>query len=80
MTFLLIAAGNVALLFSIFPVEGYFFGFPIMYIVPILFGWFGILFLTLVANSIGNKIDTAIAEDNKLEEEEEERREKEEGA
>jgi hypothetical protein len=60
MTVLLLLAGNVALIFSIFPVEGMLFGFPIMYIVPILSGWFGILVLTFIASKVGNHIDAEI--------------------
>ncbi|SES21931.1 hypothetical protein [Salipaludibacillus aurantiacus] len=66
LTALFLLAGNVALVFSIFPVQGNLFGFPIMYIVPILSGWFGILFLTIVANKAGNKIDEEIERENGL--------------
>ncbi len=68
MSALLLAAGNVGLFFSIFPVEGTLFGFPIMYIVPILFGWFGIFFLTIVASKLGNHIDQEIERENTLQE------------
>ncbi|PYZ91713.1 hypothetical protein CR194_19000 [Salipaludibacillus keqinensis] len=64
MSVLLLLAGNVALIFSIFPVNGMLFGFPIMYIIPILSGWFGILFLTIVASKIGNHIDEKIEQAN----------------
>lgn len=64
MTVLFLLAGNVALIFSIFPVHGMLFGFPIMYIVPILSGWFGILFLTVIASKFGNRIDKAIENEN----------------
>lgn len=77
---LLLAAGNIALFFSIFPVEGNLFGFPIMYIIPILSGWFGVLILTVVANNIGNKIDTEIEKANEEEEVRVEKQKKEEGA
>jgi hypothetical protein len=60
MSVLLLIAGNVALIFSIFPVEGMMFGFPIMYIIPILSGWFGILVLTIIASKVGNHIDAEI--------------------
>jgi hypothetical protein len=66
LTALFLLAGNVALVFSIFPVQGNLFGFPIMYIVPILSGWFGILFLTIVANKVGNRIDEEIERENGL--------------
>ena len=64
LTVLFLLAGNVALIFSIFPVEGSLFGFPIMYIVPILSGWFGIFFLTIVASRLGNRIDEEIEKEN----------------
>lgn len=57
--------GHMGLFFSIFPVEGYLFGFPIMYIVPILMGWFGIVLLTVIAGKLGNHIDDAIEDENK---------------
>jgi undecaprenyl pyrophosphate phosphatase UppP len=59
-----ILAGNVGLFFSMFPVDAYLFGFPVMYIVPILMGWFGVFFLTLVAGRIGNRIDDEIDREN----------------
>ncbi|WP_444685200.1 hypothetical protein [Alkalicoccus luteus] len=74
MTLLMVAAGNVALFFSIFPVQGMLFGFPIMYIIPILSGWFGILFLAVLANHFGNKIDAEIEKANEEEIEELEQR------
>lgn len=64
MTVAFILAGNVGLFFSIFPVDAYLFGFPVMYIVPILMGWFGVFFLTLVAGKIGNRIDDEIDREN----------------
>ncbi|TMW70114.1 hypothetical protein [Alteribacter natronophilus] len=67
MSALFLAAGNVGLFFSIFPVEGMLFGFPIMYIVPILSGWFGIFVLTLIASRMGNRIDEEIEEASELE-------------
>lgn len=66
MSLVFLAAGHMGLIFSIFPVEGMLFGFPIMYIVPILVGWFGILFLTIVAGKIGNQIDDEIEAENQL--------------
>ncbi|HSI67381.1 MAG TPA: hypothetical protein VK947_08205 [Planococcus sp. (in: firmicutes)] len=64
MSLAFILAGNVGLFFSMFPVDAYLFGFPVMYIVPILMGWFGVFFLTLVAGRIGNKIDDEIDREN----------------
>lgn len=64
MTVAFVLAGNVGLIFSIFPVDAYLFGFPVMYIVPILMGWFGVYLLTLVAGKIGNKIDDEIEREN----------------
>ncbi|MCF6139074.1 hypothetical protein [Pseudalkalibacillus berkeleyi] len=63
---LFLVTGHMGLLFSIFPVEGNLFGFPIMYIVPVLVGWFGVFFLTLIAGKVGNHIDQAIAEEDEL--------------
>lgn len=65
MTMAFVLVGNVGLLFSIFPVDAMLFGFPVMYIVPILMGWFGVFFLTIVAGQIGNKIDDEIEQENK---------------
>ncbi|WP_243292027.1 hypothetical protein [Bacillus sp. FJAT-47783] len=62
---LFLIAGHMGLLFSIFPVEGNLFGFPIMYIVPVLVGWFGVFFLTLIAGKIGDHIDKAIEEEDR---------------
>lgn len=64
MTAIFLLSGHIGLLFSIFPVDGTLFGFPIMYIVPILVGWFGVLFLTIIAGKIGNHIDEAIDAEN----------------
>ncbi|WP_249870750.1 hypothetical protein [Oceanobacillus saliphilus] len=64
MSVILLLAGHVGFIFSIFPVEGNLFGFPIMYIVPILVGWFGIFILTIIAGKIGNHIDDAIDAEN----------------
>ncbi|WP_232336791.1 hypothetical protein [Planococcus lenghuensis] len=64
MTVAFVLVGNVGLLFSIFPVDAMLFGFPVMYIVPILMGWFGVFFLTIVAGRIGNKIDDEIEAEN----------------
>lgn len=52
--------GNAGLFFSIFPTEAMLFGFPVKYIGPILMGWFGVFFLTIVAGKIGNRIDDEI--------------------
>lgn len=57
----------MGLLFSMFPVEGTLFGFPITYIVPILFGWFGVLALTIIAGKLGNHIDESIEKESLLE-------------
>ncbi|KPB05433.1 hypothetical protein [Bacillus sp. CHD6a] len=65
MTALFLLAGNMGLIFTIFPVEGNLFGFPIMYIVPVVVGWFGVVLLTIVAGKIGNKIDAAIETEDK---------------
>ena len=64
MTVAFIVVGNVGLIFSIFPVDGMLFGFPVMYIVPILMGWFGVFFLTIIAGKIGNRIDDEIDSEN----------------
>lgn len=58
-------AGHGGLLFSMFPIEGNLFGFPIMYIVPILLGWFGILILTIISGVIGNRIDDEIEREDR---------------
>lgn len=63
-TILFLFSGHLGLFFSIFPVEGNLLGFPIMYIVPILSGWFGVLFLVIVAGKIGNQIDDDIEKEN----------------
>lgn len=64
MTAAFVLAGNVGLIFSIFPTEAMMFGFPVKYIVPILMGWFGVFFLTIVAGKIGNSIDEEIEREN----------------
>jgi len=64
MTAACILVGNVGLIFSIFPVDAMLFGFPVMYIVPILMGWFGVFLLTLIAGKIGNRIDDEIDREN----------------
>ncbi|WP_241535939.1 hypothetical protein [Indiicoccus explosivorum] len=66
MTAAFILVGNMGLIFSIFPVDAMLFGFPVMYIIPILMGWFGVFFLTIVAGKIGNKIDDEIERENEL--------------
>ncbi|MFB4159419.1 hypothetical protein ACE1TF_06010 [Geomicrobium sp. JSM 1781026] len=56
-----IVVGNVGLFFSVFPFEGVLlFGFPVSYIIPILFGWFGVWGLTIVAGRMGNRLDDDI--------------------
>ncbi|RAZ69405.1 hypothetical protein [Planococcus maitriensis] len=64
MTAAFILVGNVGLIFSIFPVDAMLLGFPVMYIVPILMGWFGVFLLTLIAGKIGNRIDDEIDREN----------------
>ncbi|WLR50136.1 hypothetical protein LC040_12705 [Bacillus tianshenii] len=66
MSILFLISGHMGFIFSIFPVEGTFMGFPIDYIIPILMGWFGVLALTIITGKIANKIDVAIEEENKL--------------
>ncbi|QQK74997.1 hypothetical protein HUG15_04865 [Salicibibacter cibarius] len=52
------------IMFSMFPFEGVtLFGFPIRYIIPILFGWFGVYFLTILAGRMGNRLDAKIEEE-----------------
>lgn len=64
MSLLFLFSGHLGLFFSIFPVDGYLIGFPIMYIVPILSGWFGVLLLVVIAGKIGNHIDEEIEKEN----------------
>jgi cytochrome b subunit of formate dehydrogenase len=64
MSIILVISGHLGIFFSLFPVDGYLFGFPIMYIVPILVGWFGVLALTIISGKIGNHIDEAIEREN----------------
>lgn len=64
MSLLFLMSGHLGILFSLFPTDAYLFGFPVVYIVPILFGWFGVLFLTVVSGKIGNHIDDAIEAEN----------------
>ncbi|UTW70011.1 hypothetical protein KHA80_04295 [Anaerobacillus sp. HL2] len=59
MSIILLVSGHFRYHFLYFPVEGTL-GFPITYIVPILVGWFGVLFLTIISGMIGNHIDDAI--------------------
>lgn len=66
MTAAFILVGNVGLIFSIFPTDAIFFGFPLKYILPILMGWFGVFLLTIVAGIIGNRIDDEIDAENDL--------------
>ncbi|TFE00835.1 hypothetical protein [Jeotgalibacillus sp. R-1-5s-1] len=68
MTAAFVLVGNVGLIFSIFPTEAMMFGFPVKYIVPILMGWFGVFFLTIVAGKIGNRIDDEIERENEAQE------------
>ncbi len=64
MTLAFILVGNAGLFFVLFPTEAMLFGFPVKYIVPILLGWFGVFFLTIVAGRIGNQIDVDIDQEN----------------
>ncbi|WNF37652.1 hypothetical protein RJD24_04095 [Bacillaceae bacterium IKA-2] len=64
MSALFLMSGHLGLFFSLFPTDAYLFGFPVVYIVPILVGWFGVLFLTIVSGKIGNHIDDAIEIEN----------------
>ncbi|OIJ07667.1 hypothetical protein BKP35_18470 [Anaerobacillus arseniciselenatis] len=64
MSLAFVLTGHIGFLFTMFPVEGFFFGFPVMYIVPILFGWFGVLILTVVSGKIGNRLDEIIEEED----------------
>ncbi|WP_368504929.1 hypothetical protein AB3N04_04575 [Alkalihalophilus sp. As8PL] len=64
MSALFLVSGHMGLIFSLFPVDGMLFGFPVMYIVPILVGWFGVLILTIIAGKMGNHIDQAIEDEN----------------
>jgi hypothetical protein len=66
MSFIFLVAGHMGFIFSFFNIEGYLFGFPITYIVPILVGWFGILILTVIAGRIGNQLDDEIEAENVL--------------
>lgn len=66
MSLIFLLSGHMGFVFSLFPVEGQLFGFPIMYIVPILAGWFGVFILTIIAGKIGNQIDDAIDAENAL--------------
>lgn len=64
MSLVFVITGHLGFFFSMFPVDGNLFGFPIMYIVPIMVGWFGVLFLTIVSGKIGNHIDEEIEKEN----------------
>lgn len=66
MSAIFLVVGHSGLLFAMFPTEAMLFGFPVMYIVPILSGWFGVLILTIIAGAIGNKIDEAIERENEM--------------
>lgn len=66
MTAAFILVGNVGLVFSIFPTDAIFLGFPLKYILPILMGWFGVFLLTIIAGIIGNRIDDEIDAENDL--------------
>ncbi|QQK79094.1 hypothetical protein HUG20_03705 [Salicibibacter cibi] len=60
-----IAFGNgFGIMFSMFPFDGVLlFGFPIRYIIPIIFGWFGVYFLTILAGRMGNRLDDEIVQE-----------------
>ncbi|TDL31286.1 hypothetical protein E2R51_12995 [Jeotgalibacillus sp. S-D1] len=64
MTLAFVLVGNAGLFFAMFPTDAMMFGFPVKYIVPILLGWFGVFFLTIVAGKIGNHIDDEIDREN----------------
>lgn len=64
MSLAFVITGHLGLFFSMFPTDAYLFGFPVMYIIPILAGWFGVLILTLLSGKIGNHIDDVIDEEN----------------
>ncbi|MBF4501852.1 hypothetical protein IRY55_10805 [Savagea sp. SN6] len=66
MSAIFLVVGHSGLLFAMFPTDAMLFGFPVMYIVPILSGWFGVLILTIIAGAIGNKIDEAIERENEM--------------
>ncbi|HSP22866.1 MAG TPA: hypothetical protein VLQ20_11155 [Planococcus sp. (in: firmicutes)] len=66
MTVAFILVGNVGLIFSIFPTDAVFLGYPLKYILPILMGWFGVFLLTIIAGAIGNRIDDEIEAENVL--------------
>ncbi|MCK5098540.1 MAG: hypothetical protein KAR45_10590 [Desulfobacteraceae bacterium] len=61
---LLLLAGHSASIFVLFPglQTGTLWGFPIQYIVPILFGWFGIAAICLVMTLLCNKFDDEMEE------------------
>lgn len=56
---LLMLMGHSASIFVLFPSlqGGTLWGFPVEYIVPILFGWFGIAIVCLVMTLVCNKFD-----------------------
>ncbi len=66
MSAVFLVVGHSGLLFAMFPTDAMLFGFPVMYIIPILSGWFGVLILTIIAGAIGNKIDAAIERENEM--------------
>ena len=66
MSAIFLVVGHSGLLFAMFPTDAMLFGFPVMSIVPILSGWFGVLILTIIAGAIGNKIDEAIERENEM--------------
>ena len=66
MTVAFILVGNVGLIFSIFPTDAVFLGYPLKYILPILMGWFCVFLLTIIAGAIGNRIDDEIEAENVL--------------
>ncbi len=61
---LFLLSGHMGFIFSIFPTESYFMGFPVKYIVPIIVGWFGVFLLTIIAGYLGNHIDDEINKEN----------------
>lgn len=62
--------GHTASLFVLFPglQGGSMWGFPIHYIIPVLTGWFGMVFVSILAAYYCNKLDDEIEAANKADE------------
>lgn len=62
--------GHTASLFVLFPglQGGSMWGFPIHYIIPVLTGWFGMVFVSILAAYQCNKLDDEIDAANKADE------------